>query len=112
MPNTSWTRIGPVAEFDQLSAIYQAVCGRLHWFWLPISEGKRERHRTKTMGATHPVVVFDHEFLRYIEQSPETGSEFAKRVREDGARIVWVVNTRTKKYIGRVEDGVVYMRTP
>lgn len=109
MSGTSWERIGPVAEFGQLSAIYQALCGHLLWFWLPTPEGG-VKARTKLMGAPEHLFAFDHDFKRYIEQNPNTSSIFSRRVKNQGARIVWVLDTRTKEYIGRIEDGIVYVR--
>lgn len=107
--DTEWRRLGPVAEFDQLSAIYQAICGKLLWFWLPTKDKGLVRARTKLMGAPLHLMGFDHDFKRYIEQNPKTQTDAARRVRE-GARIVWVIDTTTKEYIGRIEDGTVYMR--
>jgi len=104
-----WQHLGPVAKYDQLAAIYQAICGRLIWFWLPTSQGPT-RARTKLMGGPSHLFGFDYNFKRYIEQNPSLPSDFSRRVREKGIRIVWVINTQTKEYIGRIEDGIVWIK--
>lgn len=45
--------------------------------------------------------------LILIEQNPLTKSGFAKRVRS-GSKIVWLINTRTNKYLRRIDNGKVF----
>jgi len=105
---TKWRRLGPVAEYNQLSAIYQAICEQVLWFWLP-EGGSQIRCRTKIMGPDVKLMAVDHAYRRYIEQNPKTQSIYAEKARE-GVRIVWVIDTRTSDFIGRIEDGVVWMK--
>lgn len=100
-----YRNLGNVSQFPEIAAIYGAILGRLMHFLLPTGQ----RIRTKTMGAPQRLVVVDHEGLRYLEQNPTTQSEYAKRTRE-GARIVWVIRKRDDAWLGRIEDGNVWMR--
>ena len=81
MTTTEWKMLGPVANYDQLAAICQAICGHMLWFWLPTPDGKPVRSRTKLMGTPQYLLTFDHDYKRYIEQNPHVQSETAKRVR-------------------------------
>lgn len=103
-----WVNLGSVSRFPQLAAIYQAICGRVLWFWLPEGESQ-VRCRLKIMGSDAKLVAVDHANRRYIEQNPKTQSIYAQKAR-DGVRIVWVINTLTGDFIGRIEDGIVWMK--
>jgi hypothetical protein len=100
-----YRNLGNVSRFPEIAAIYGAILGRLMHFMLP--DGRRIR--TKIMGAPERLVVVDHQGLRYVEQNLRTKSEYAKRARE-GARIVWVIRGRDNAWLGRIEDGNVWMR--
>jgi hypothetical protein len=47
--------------------------------------------------------------MRYVEQNPNTKSEYADRARA-GTRIVWVIRKSDSAYLGRVEDDRVFMK--
>lgn len=103
-----WVNLGSVSRYPQLTAIYQAICGRVLWFWLPEGDSQT-RCRIKIMGSDAKLVAVDHDHRRYIEQNPKTQSIYAQKAR-DGVRIVWVIDTHTGDFIGRIEDGVVWMK--
>jgi len=42
----------------------------------------------------------------YIEQNPKKDSKWAELSRQ-GERIMWVIDTETRKYVGRVHDGEI-----
>ena len=65
-----------------------------------------------------PTFAVEHEGIRYVEQNPKTTSAYAARARA-GARIIWVIRTARKindqwvacnDWVGRIEDGVVWMK--
>lgn len=52
----------------------------------------------------------DHAGVRYVEQNPNTRSEYAARAKK-GAKIIWVIRLRDNQYLGRIEDGEVFARS-
>ena len=50
-------------------------------------------------------ITFKDIQLRFIEQNPNTKTTYAQRAR-NGHTIVWVINRKENKWLGRVEDGV------
>ena len=102
--------IGPVSKYPDLAAIYEAVTSHRHYY-TTIQPTPRTAAGTRVFTrsfAGGKVIGLDHEGLRYVEQNVCTNSQFAAKARE-GAKIMWVIDLRTNHYLGRVEDGVVYL---
>lgn len=110
---------GRVENFPELCAIADAIFTKKMHFALP--DGTRLR--TKLFKGT--LFAVDYNGVRYVEQNPETSSAYAQRVREQQARILWVIRTHRKvqdaagaeqwvpcqdEWLGRVEDGEVFMK--
>lgn len=55
------------------------------------------------LGKLKKLVVGDY---TYLEQNPFSGSKYAKMAQE-GAKILWIIHTKTGKYVGKVMDGRV-----
>ncbi len=64
-----------------------------------------ERIYTKPM-SNNTIVGLDHKGVRYVEQNPASGSQYAVRARS-GEKIIWVMQN-PGGYIGRIENGVVW----
>ncbi len=110
--SSGYRNMGSVSHFPELQAICGAIFSKTMHFSLP--NGKRLRTKLfKRM-----LFAVEHEGIRYVEQNPKTTSAYAARAR-DGARIIWVIRTARKindqwvacnDWLGRVEDGVVWMK--
>lgn len=107
-----YRNLGSVSQFGTLQAICGAIFSRTTYFSLPDST----RLRTKLFKRS--LFAVEHEGMRYVEQNPKTQSAYAARAR-DGARIVWVIRIARKidnqwvtcnDWVGRIEDGVVWMK--
>jgi hypothetical protein len=111
-------RAGRVEQFPELCAIADAIFTKKTGFVLP--DGTRLR--TKLFKGT--LYAVDHNGVRYVEQNPNTSSAYAQRVREEQARIFWVIRTHqkivdaagteqfvpsTEEWLGYVEDGGVFL---
>jgi hypothetical protein len=111
-------RVGRVEQFPELCAIADAIFTRKTGFTLPDDT----RLRTKLFKGT--LYAVDHNGVRYVEQNPNTSSAYAQRVREQNARIFWVIRTHQKvvdaagaqqyvpcaeEWLGYVEDGGVFL---
>jgi hypothetical protein len=118
MSHPSWKNKGPVGQFAELEAISSAIFSRKASFTLP----NGTRVQTKLFKGS--LYAVDHAGIRYVEQNPNTASEYAHRARE-GARILWVIKTHSKvtdaagkvqlvscdnEWLGRIENGTVYMK--
>lgn len=110
--------IGRLERFPELEAIADAIFSHKMHFSLP----NGTRLRTKLFKGV--LFAVDYNGVRYVEQNPKTSSAYASRARH-GARILWVIKTHQKaidaggkeyfvschnEWLGRVEDGVVYMK--
>jgi len=58
-----------------------------------------------TRGGTtlHKLVVGEY---TYLEQNPASSSQYGAMARK-GSKILWIIHTKTQKYIGRVVNGEV-----
>lgn len=110
---------GRVEQFPELCAIADAIFTKKMHFQLP--DGTRLR--TRLFKGT--LFAVDYNGVRYVEQNPRTDSAYAQRVRDSQARILWVIRTHQKvmdaagteqwvpcqdEWLGRVEDGEVFMK--
>lgn len=110
--------LGNVSRFPELAAICGAIFAKQRSFQLP----NGDTLKTKLFKGT--LFAVDYNGLRYVEQNPNTSSAYAAMARK-GARILWVIRTHRKvkdatgaehlvpcenEWLGRVEDGTVYMK--
>ncbi len=104
--------LGSVSQFPTLQAICGAIFSKTMHFSLPSGQ----RLRTKLFKRS--LFAVEHEGIRYVEQNTKTQSAYARRAR-DGARIVWAIRVARKvdnqwvacnDWLGRIEDGVVWMK--
>ncbi len=107
-----YRNMGSVSQFGTLQAICGAIAQRTIHFSLPGGQRLRTRIFKRSLFAV------EHEGIRYVEQNPKTQSVYAARARA-GASIVWVIRVARKmddqwvacnEWIGRIEDGVVWMK--
>ena len=97
--------VGPLSEFPELSEIVGAIFNR-QFLQVRLSNGQIIK-----AGAFQPKNLWyvDHAGMRYVEQNPNSKSEYADRARE-GTRIVWVIRKSDSQYLGRVEGDRVFMK--
>ncbi len=95
-----FTRQGHLEDFPILKRIANAIFQRETWVEL---DG--ERVYTKRM-ANNTITGLDYKGVRYVEQNPASGSQYALRAR-DGDRIIWVMQN-PGGYIGRIDNNVVW----
>ncbi len=112
-------QVGALDQFPELESIADAI------FAHKVNFALRDGTRLKTRIFKGTLYAVDHNGTRYVEQNPHTSSAYAERVREHSARILWVIRTHKKvvdaahtvqyvpcseEWLGRVEDGQVYMK--
>ena len=95
-----FTRQGRLEDFPMLKRIANAIFQAEAWIELG-----GERVYTKRM-ANNTITGLDYQGVRYVEQNPASGSQYAMRAR-DGEQIIWVILNKGG-YIGRIENGVVW----
>ena len=109
---SGYRNMGSVSQYPTLQAICGAIFSKAMHFSLP----NGARLRTKLF--KRKLFAVEHEGLRYIEQNLKTTSAYAARARA-GARIIWVIRIARKiddqwvacnDWVGRIEDGLVWMR--
>jgi hypothetical protein len=110
--SSGYRNLGSVSKFPELAAICGAIFSKAMFFSLP--DGTRLR--TKLFKGK--LFAVEHNGVRYVEQNPQTQSAYAQRARA-GARIVWVIRVARQvgdhwvpvnEWLGRIEDGFVWMR--
>lgn len=110
--SSGYQNMGSVSRFPELQSICGAIFSKATHFSLPNGQ------RVKTKIFKRELFAVEHEGVRYVEQNPQTTSAYAERARA-GARIVWVIRTARKingqwvacnEWLGRIEDGVVWMK--
>jgi hypothetical protein len=109
-------RVGTLEQWPALAAIVAGIFEKKSNFKLPDGTTLRTSVFKGTLFAV------DYRGLRYVEQNPETSTEYAERARR-GARIVQVYRTHRRvvdaagqeqlvpcsEYAGRVEGSDVFM---
>ncbi len=95
--------LGAVNQYPQLAQIYQAIANRQPTWAFNDGAGPVNVFKAKDL------YYIDYEGRRYVEQNKHSHSEYAARARR-GACIVWVIEEKGGQYLGRIEDGVVYMK--
>lgn len=110
-----YNRLGPVENFPQIQAVYEAIFSRSPRFELP--DGTRLRTKSFLGGK---ILGVDYRWHRYLEQNPDKDSLWGYRARE-GAKIMWIIQAYTTMattnqlvpcnyWVGRVEDGIVWKK--
>jgi len=112
-------KVGITKDFPELMTIADAIFAHKAEFVLP------DGNRVQTCIFKNTLYAVDYKGVRYVEQNPKTSSVFAQRVREEGARILWVIRTHRKiidaadkiqyvpcadEWLGRVEGDVIFMK--
>lgn len=98
--------IGPVTKFQELARIYHGVTEMEEGQFVQLPSGltaQVKKFRSKDLR------YIDWKGIRYVEQNPNTRSAYAARARQ-GAKIVWCIRLRDNQYLGRVEEGQVFMK--
>jgi hypothetical protein len=97
--------VGHLSEFPELNEIVGAIFKR-QFLQVRLSNGQIVK-----ASAFQPKNLWyvDHAGLRYVEQNPSTGSEYARRARS-GIRIVWIIRKSDSQYLGRVDDDRVFAK--
>ena len=95
-----FTRQGRLEEFPILKRIAHGIFQGEAWVELG-----GERVYTKRM-ANNTITGLDYKGVRYVEQNPASGSQYALRAR-NGEQIIWVILNKGG-YIGRIENGLVF----
>lgn len=110
--------VGQLKKFPELAAIAEAIFAHKARFETPDGTSLTTRVFKKTLYAV------DHGCFRYVEQNPNTYTDYARRAQE-GIQILWVARTHRKimdaaeqvQYVpcsegwcGRVDDGEVFMK--
>jgi hypothetical protein len=97
--------VGPLSEFPELSEIVGAIFNR-QFLQVRLSNGqiiKASSFQPKNLW------YVDHNGMRYVEQNPNSKSEYADRARS-GARIIWVIRKSDNQYLGRVDGDRVFAK--
>jgi len=98
--------IGPVTKYRELAAIYHGVTKMVEGQLVQLPSGlsaQIKKFHSKDLR------YIDWRGIRYVEQNPNSRSAYAARARQ-GAKIVWCIRLRDNQYLGRIEQGQVYMR--
>jgi len=90
---------------DELRTIFKAVTTGSVGDQYPELEGMPRL----AMFTASRVRYLDHDGVRYIEQNPNSNSQYGRRARA-GAKIMWVIRLRDNAWLGYVEDGKVYTK--
>lgn len=107
-----YSRVGLLGDFVELQVICGAIFSKEKVFSLP------DGTRLKTKIFKNSLLAVEHKGLRYVEQNPNTQSAYAARAR-GGSQIVWIIRVVRKvdghwiecnEWLGRVEDGSVWMK--
>ena len=96
-------QVGPVGKYLVLNQIWMAVTEHR-----PYATIKGAPVFTKKF-AGGTIFGMDYQNRRYIEQNPRTSSQYAVRARR-GEKIMWVISLTTNEYLGRVDEGIVYLK--
>lgn len=112
-------KIGDLEQYPGLSIIANAIFSGTRTFRLPDGQ----LHELKFFKGGK-ILGFDYRGRRYIEQNPDTSTDYARRVRNEGAQILWIIRThrkfvdaqgrvrlvptRDRDWVGRVDNGEVF----
>lgn len=97
--------IGNVNQFPELASIYHGVVNCPAGTPIPVGAQllRVQRFQSKRLS------YLDHEGTRYVQQNTNTSSVYAAEARQ-GSKIIWIIRLRDNVYLGRIQDGTVYMK--
>lgn len=98
--------LGDVNQFSELAAIYHGVVNCPAGTPIPVGRGalvRVSRFQNKRLN------YLDFEGRRYVQQNPNTSSVYAAEARQ-GSKIIWIIRLLDNVYLGRIQDGTVYLK--
>jgi len=97
--------VGHIRDFPELNEIVGLIFKR-QFLQVRLSNGQLVKAKSFQPKNLWYVDMGD---LRYVEQNPNTRSAYARRSQQ-GTQIVWVIRKSDNTYMGRIEDGEIYMK--
>lgn len=101
--------IGHVSQYHTLEAIYRAVTQNAASVCIDEHSGSSVTIVPVRHFHAKRLNYLDDQGIRYVQQNPHTSSAYAKRA-QAGAQIIWIIRLSDNTYLGRIEDGQVYMK--
>jgi hypothetical protein len=104
-------RVGTLDQFEELKLIINAILSHEQGLQIPQIAALDPSNLLPAVNFFRGKGLYYLDFMgiRYVEQNPNTQSAYASRARE-GSQIVWIIRLRDDRYLGRVEDGEVFMK--